>query len=219
MSSGMLDLLTDDKKESGGNVEGVAIAVVTNNNDPQHLGRVKVQYPWREGSPESDWVRVASLASGKERGTLWIPEAKDEVLVAFEKGDIDHPFVLGSLWNGVDKPPDKNEDAENNTKMIKTRSGHELRFFDKKGEEKIEIKTQGGHVLLMDDKSAAAQIEIKDSSGQNKITIKTVGNSLTIESGLSLKIKSQTIDIEAGASMNIKASGTLSIQGALVKIN
>jgi len=217
--SSMLDYQTDEQKEGGGNVEGVAIALVTNNKDPKHLGRVKVKYPWREKEPESDWVRVASLASGKDRGTLWIPEEKDEVLVAFEKGNIDHPYVLGSLWNGVDKPPDDNKDEKNNTKMIKTRSGHELRFFDKDGEEKIQIKTHGGHVLLMDDKVGSAQIELKDSSGKNKITISTAGNTLTIESGLSLKIKSQTIDIEAGASMNIKASGTLSIQGALVKIN
>ena len=216
---GMLDLVQQEDKQENGNVEGVAIAQVTNNKDPQKLGRVKVKYPWRENSPESDWVRVASLAAGKDRGTLWIPEVGDEVLVAFEKGNVDHPIVLGSLWNGVDVPPETNEDGKNDTKLIKTRSGHEVRFFDKPGEEKIEIKTKGGHSLLMDDKTGAAQVELKDSSGQNKITIKTVGNSLTIESGLSLKIKSQTIDIEAGATMNIKASGTLSIQGALVKIN
>jgi uncharacterized protein (DUF2345 family) len=71
----------------------------------------------------------------------------------------------------------------------------------------------------MDDKSGSAQIQIKDSAGQNKITIDSTGSSVTIESALSLKIKSQTIDIEAGASMNIKASGTISIQGALVRIN
>jgi uncharacterized protein involved in type VI secretion and phage assembly len=162
---------------------------------------------------------VAVLAAGKDRGTVWIPEVGDEVLVAFEKGSIEHPFVLGALFNGKDVPPEKNDDGNNDTKLIKTRSGHQVKFFDKAGEEKIEIKTKGGHVLLMDDKAGSAKVEIKDSSGQNKITIDTTGNSLTIESGLSLKIKSQSIDIEAGASMNIKASGTLSIQGALVRIN
>lgn len=217
MSIGMVELDEEKKEDSG--IQGVALAEVTNNKDPKKLGRVKVKYRWREGAPESDWARVASLAGGKDRGTLWLPEVQDEVLVAFEKGDIEHPYVLGGLWNGVDVPPEKNEDGKNDTKLIKTRSGHQVKFFDKPTEEMIEIKTQGGHVLLMDDKAGGAQIEIKDSSGQNKITIKTVGNSLTIESGLSLKIKSQTIDIEAGASMNIKASGTISIQGALVKIN
>jgi uncharacterized protein involved in type VI secretion and phage assembly len=215
----MLELLQDEEKKEDNGIQGVALAEVTNNKDPKKLGRVKVKYRWREDTPESDWARVASLAGGKDRGTLWLPEVQDEVLVAFEKGDIDHPYVLGGLWNGVDVPPEKNEDGNNDTKMIKTRCGHQVKFFDKAGEEQIEIKTQGGHVLLMDDKAGSAQVEIKDSSGQNKITIDTVANSITIESGLSLKIKSQTIDIEAGASMNIKASGTISIQGALVRIN
>lgn len=217
--NGLLDLLQDDEKKENGTVAGVANAIVTNNKDPKGWGRVKVKYPWREDLQESEWVRVAALAAGKDRGTLWIPEKDDEVLVGFDKGDVNHPFVLGSLWNGADVPPEKNEDGENNTKLIRTRSGHQVKFFDKQGQESVEIKTQGGHVLLMDDKTGAAQVQIKDSSGQNQITIKTVGNSITIESGLSLKIKSQTIDIEAGASMNIKASGTLSIQGALVRIN
>ena len=215
----LLDVFQDEEKKEGGTVEGVAIAIVTNNQDPQNLGRVKVKYPWREGSPESEWVRVAALAAGQDRGSLWVPEVQDEVLVAFDKGNIDHPFVLGGLWNGQDKPPAKNEDGKNNTKLMKTRSGHELRFFDKEAEEFIEVKTHGGHIFRLDDKAGDAHMEIKDSSGSNKITIKTVGNSIEIESGLTLKIKSQTIDIEAGASMSIKASGTLTIQGALVKIN
>jgi uncharacterized protein involved in type VI secretion and phage assembly len=214
-----LDLINEPDKAENGNVEGVANAIVTNNADPNNWGRVKVKYIWREGQPESDWARLVALAAGKDRGTLWRPEVGDEVLVAFEKGDIEHPFVLGALWNGTDTPAEDNADGENNTKLIKTRSGHQVKFFDKQGQESIEIKTQGGHVLLMDDKAGSAQIEIKDSSGSNKFTINTTGNSITIESGLSLKIKSQSIDIEAGASMSLKASGTLTLQGALVKIN
>jgi len=214
-----LDLINEPDKAESGTVEGVANAIVTNNQDPNNWGRVKVKYPWREGQPESDWARLVALAGGKNRGTLWRPEVDDEVLVAFDKGDIDHPFVLGGLWNGSDTPPEGNDDGENNTKMIRTRSGHQVKFFDKQGQESVEIKTQGGHVLLMDDTAGSAQIEIKDSSGSNKLTINTTGNSITIESGLSLKIKSQSIDIEAGASLSIKASGTLTLQGALVKIN
>ena len=147
-----------------------------------------------------------------------MPEVDDEVLVAFDKGDIEHPYIIGSVWNGKDTPPEGNSDGENNTKLIRSRCGHQVKFFDKQGQESLEIKTQGGHTLLMDDSAGSAQIVIKDNSG-NQIVIKSQQNSLTIESGLSLKIKSQQIDIEAGASMNIKATGTLSIQGALVRIN
>jgi uncharacterized protein involved in type VI secretion and phage assembly len=214
----LLDLLQSEDQQEGSRVQGVALGLVTNNQDPDGMGRVKVKYPWRENSPESFWARIAVLAAGKDRGTTWIPEVGDEVLVGFDKGNIEHPYVLGSLWNGKDAPPETNSDGENNTKLIKSRCGHTIKFFEKQGQESFEIKTQGGHVLLMDDTSGSAQIVIKDSSG-NKIEIQSAQNSLTIESGLSLKIKSQQIDIEAGASMNIKASGTLTIQGALVRIN
>jgi uncharacterized protein involved in type VI secretion and phage assembly len=215
----LMDMVQDEEKIEDTTIQGVALAEVTNNKDPRKWGRVKVKYPWRENSPESDWARVAALAGGKDRGTLWLPEVGDEVLVAFDKGDIDHPFVLGGLWNGVDVPPETNDDGQNDTKLIRTRSGHDIRFFDKPGQESITIQTQGGHSLFMDDTAGGALIELRDSSGQNMITIDTVANSITIESALSLRIRSQTIDIEAGASMNIKATGTISIQGALVRIN
>lgn len=215
----LLGMLQGEEKKESGTVEGVAIGLVTNNQDPEKMGRVKVKYPWQEGAQESYWARLAVLAAGKDRGTLWIPEVGDEVLLGFDKGSIEHPFVLGSLWNGKDVPPETNADGENNTKLYKSRSGHQIKFFDKQGQESVEIKTKGGHVLLMDDTTGSAQVQIKDSSGQNQITIQTSGNSMTIESGLSLKIKSQSIDIEAGASMSIKASGSLTIQGALVRIN
>ena len=214
----LLELLNSEDQQESSRIQGVALGVVTNNQDPDGLGRVKVKYPWREDSPESFWARVAVLAAGKNRGTTWIPEVNDEVLVAFDKGNIEHPYVLGSLWNGQDTPPEKNADGKNDTKLIRSRCGHQIKFFEKQGQESFEIKTNGGHVLLMDDTAGSAQIVIKDNSG-NKIEIKSAQNSLTIESGLSLKIKSQQIDIEAGASMNIKASGTLTIQGALVRIN
>ena len=215
----LLDLLQDEDKQESGRIQGVATGLVTNNQDPEALGRVKVKYPWREGSQESYWARIAVLAAGNDRGTLWLPEVGDEVLLAFEKGDIEHPFVIGALWNGKDKPPETNADGENNTKKIRSRSGHQITMIDKTGEESLEVKTKGGHTILLDDKAGSAKVEIKDSSGSNKIVIETTQNSLTIESGLSLKIKSQKIDIEAGASMTIKASGTLTIQGALVRIN
>lgn len=215
----LLDMLQDEDNLESGRMQGVALGLVTNNQDPEAMGRVKVQYPWREGSQESHWARIAVLAAGKDRGTLWLPEVGDEVLLAFDKGDIEHPYVLGSLWNGSDVPPETNADGNNDTKLIRTRCGHQVKFFEKQGQESIEIKTQGGHVFLMDDKTGSAQIQIKDSAGSNQITIKTSENSVTIESGLSLKLKSQKIDIEAGASMTIKSSGTLTIQGALVKIN
>jgi uncharacterized protein involved in type VI secretion and phage assembly len=214
----LLDLLQDETKQENGTVNGVAIGTVSNNQDPDGLGRVKVKYPWREDGQESDWTRIAVLAAGKDRGTVWLPEVGDEVLLAFDKGNVEHPYVLGSLFNGKDVPPEKNDDGKNDIKLIKTRSGHKVTFSEKQGQESVKIESQGGRVILLDDTAGSGQIVIDDGSG-NKFTLQTAQNSLTIETGLSLKLKSQSIEIEAGASMTLKASGTLTIQGALVKIN
>lgn len=215
----LLDVLQPDEKQENGNVVGVAVGIVTNNQDPEKMGRVKVRYPWREDSQESFWARIAVLAAGQNRGTVWLPEVDDEVLLAFDRGNIEHPYVLGASWNGQDGPPEANADGQNDTKMMRTRCGHKVTFFDKQGQESIKIETPGGRQIFLDDTSGSGKILIDDGSGQNKITIDTTQNSLAIESGMSLKIKSQKIDIEAGASMTIKATGTLTIQGALVKIN
>jgi uncharacterized protein involved in type VI secretion and phage assembly len=214
----VLDLLRMDQAESG-RVDGVALGLVTNNNDPDGLGRVKLKYPWREDGQDSFWARIAVTMAGNDRGTFFLPEVGDEVLVAFDKGDIQHPYVIGALWNGKDKPPADNADGENNTRRIRSRSGHQITLFDKAGKETLEVATQGGHTILMDDTAGSARIAIKDSAGSNTITIDSAKNTITIESGMSLKLKSQSVDIEAGASMNIKASGTITIQGALVRIN
>ena len=217
----MLDLIQSTEEEVGGKIKGVAVGIVTDNKDPDGMGRVKVRFPWRESQGDSFWARTAVLMAGKDRGSFFLPEVEDEVLVAFEKEDIHHPYIVGALWNGQDNPPEKNSDGKNNIRKIRSRSGHVIIFNDdsESKKEKIEIHTNGGHEIVLDDSLGAEKILIKDKSGSNSIQIDSTKNSVTIESGLSLKIKSQKIDIEAGAAMTLKASGTLTIQGALVRIN
>lgn len=213
------DILQTESDEERGQVKGAAIGIVTNNQDSEGLGRVKVRYPWMEGSQESFWARMAVPMAGNDRGTYFLPEVGDEVLLAFDRGDVRHPFMIGGLWNGRDSPPETNDDGENNVRKIRSRSGHEVILNDKASSEQVEIKTQGGHQVLLDDSSGQEKIVIKDRSGSNLITIDSAQNSMTIESGLKLTIKSTKIDIEASAAMKIKAGGTLTLQGALVKIN
>jgi uncharacterized protein involved in type VI secretion and phage assembly len=216
----ILDALRRDEREVG-RVYGVAAGIVTNNQDPDELGRVKVKFPWLSDDNESDWIRIATLMAGRDRGSFFLPEVDDEVLVAFEHGDINRPFVIGALWNGVDRPPETNSDGRNNIRKIRSRSGHEIIFDDNgaAGQEKVEIHTNGGHKIVLDDSVSQEKIEIVDKSGSNKVSIDSMQNAISIESGLQLKIKSQIIEIEAGAMMTLKAGATLTIQGALVKIN
>src|SRR6266851_1915075 len=117
-------------KESGAghdsNRYGVEVGIVTNVKDPQKLGRIKVQLPRLPGGPESDWARVAQPAAGAGRGFYWLPEVGDEVLIAFELGQANRPYVIGTLWNGKDKPMAGAYADDNTTRMIQTKSGTKI---------------------------------------------------------------------------------------------
>jgi len=219
----LIDLLTDEDEERARTkrINGIVTGIVTNNRDEEGLGRIKVKFPWLSEENETDWAKVMSFMAGKERGGFFLPEVGDEVLVAFEHGDINYPYVIGALWNNEDNPPETNSDGKNNIRKIRSRSGHEIVFNDDdtSKQEKIEIHTKGGHKILLDDSAGQEKIEIIDKTGSNKMTIDSVQNSISIESAMQLKIKAQVIEIEAGATMTIKAGAVLNIQGALVKIN
>jgi uncharacterized protein involved in type VI secretion and phage assembly len=216
----ILDELRGHEREVG-RVFGVAAGIVANNHDPDGLGRVKVKYPWLSDDNESDWVRIATLMAGPERGSFFLPEVGDEVLCAFEHGDINRPLVIGALWNGVDKPPEKNSNGRNNIRKIRSRSGHEIIFNDDNAaqQEKVEIRTNAGHKIVLDDSLGQEKIEITDKTGSNSVIIDSVQNNVTISSSLQLKIKASIIEIEADSMLTIKAGAILTLQGSLVKIN
>lgn len=194
---------------------GVTIAVVTNNQDPDKLGRVKVRFPWLSDEDESHWARVLSPMAGKERGFYFLPEVDDEVLVAFEHGLVEFPYILGALWNGQDKPPEANDDGKNNKRTIKSRSGHVIRLDDTNGEEKIEIidRSQKNSIIIStkDNKitiTADADITIQSNNGKLKL------------SGKGVEITSQAeVKVEASQNMDLKASSQLNIKGGMVNIN
>lgn len=201
--------------------DGVAAAIVTNNKDPDGLGRVKIKFPWLSDQNETDWVRIATLMAGGGRGSFFLPEVGDEVLVAFQHGDINHPFVIGALWNGAAKPPESNSDGQNNLRVIRSRSGHQIIFNDDSTakQEKVEIKTNSGHQIVLDDSAGQEKIEIKDKTGSNSIVIDSVQNSMTIKSVLQLKISAAVVEIEGTTSLSLKSNAILTVQGLPVKIN
>lgn len=200
-------------RESDGYVQGLAVAIVTQNKDDSGLARVRVRLSWQAEGEESYWARLAMPMAGGKRGTYFLPEIGDEVLVGFERGDMSHPYIIGALWNGKQLPPDTNDDGKNDRRLIRSRSGHQL-LFDDGDPPRVELNLQDGKHLLLDDKG----IKVEDGQG-NTITIETSSGAVTIESKGQLKLKSQSISIEAGASMEIKATGTLTLKGAVIQIN
>lgn len=203
----------ETEHEAGGYVKGVAVALVTQNNDDEKLCRVKVRYPWHDKPRESYWARLATPMAGKDRGLVLIPEVGDEVLVAFEREDLRFPYVLGALWNGQDKPPLANDDGKNDKRILKSRKKHYL-LFDDGASGVVELAHEKGRKIVFDDNGFFVQ----DEKG-NVVKVDSNSGAMTIEAKGQLNIKAATITIEATGTLELKASATLTIRGALVNIN
>jgi uncharacterized protein involved in type VI secretion and phage assembly len=204
-----------DPREADQRIYGVVVGIVTNNKDPDNLGRVRVQFPWLSDSEESNWARVATPMAGAGRGLYVLPEVNDEVLVAFEQGLADMPYVIGSLWNGKDAPPETNDDGHNDVRVLKSRSGHLIRLDDKQGEEKIEIIDKGGkNKVVIDTKTNAITIE-----AQKDITVKAASGKLAFEAQTIEMKANGSIRIEGTQGVDVKSSGQTNIKGALVNLN
>ena len=201
--------------DSHGRCYGVVVGVVTNNEDPEGMHRVKVRLPWLSAQDESNWARMVTFMAGKDRGAYFLPEVDDEVLVAFEHGSLEHPYVIGALWNGKDTPPESNSDGQNDNRTIKSRSGHVIRLCD----------SAGGEV-----------IEIIDGTGNNRIRVQSQSNQISIEAQSDILIKSQTgkvqiqamgiellsstdVKISAQTTLDASATAVVNIKGAMVKLN
>ena len=130
-------------------MNGVVAAVVVNRDDPDNLGRVEVRYHFQEQGDRSYWARIATLMSGERRGSWFMPEVNDEVLVAFDNGDMQNPYIVGFLWNEQGKPP--NEGIDPNVRRLQTVSGHILEFDDRPGQQKITLTTRSGYAITIND--------------------------------------------------------------------
>ena len=169
--------------ESGGYVKGVAIALVTQNKDPDGLCRVKVRYPWNSAPRESYWARLAMPMAGKDRGTVFLPEVGDEVLVAFEREDVRFPYVIGSLWNGKELPPERNKDGKNDTRMIKSRKGHTITFVDGDQNYALRIELSDGKTLAL----TKDDVTLEDAKG-NKLVFTSNSGAVTLEAAATLTL-------------------------------
>jgi phage protein D/phage baseplate assembly protein gpV len=230
---------------------GVVVAIVTDNKDPEDMGRVKVKYPWmpKDNGQEltSDWARVVNLWAGKEYGSFALPEVNDEVLVAFEHGDMDFPYVVGGLYNGKDKPKFPAAEQVKSGKVSKrgfwTRAKHRLVFTDEQGDgQGIELSTgDDNYYIKLDQKEKKITVECKESGAVMEmkagkditieaggdITFKTKGKftveaqgAIAVESkggGLNLKAAMKA-EMEGQSGVGVKSSGMAEVKGATVSL-
>lgn len=200
-------------REAGGAVAGVGVGIVQANDDPDGLGRVRLKLPWRADNFVTDWARIAMPMGGKERGSYFLPEVGDEVLVGFDRDDIRFPYVLGSLWSATDKPPESNSNKNNDIRLIKSRKGHILRFDDAAAKGVITIELNDGKKIEIDDDG----IRITDK--QNSIEIASNSGEIAISATSKLSLKAPQIAIEATASLELKGGPSLSASATQVRIN
>ena len=202
----------------GGAYAGVVVGVVTNNRPQsgQMQGQVKVKFPWLADS-ESTWARLAAPMAGAGRGFFFLPEVNDEVLVAFEQGDINRPYVIGCLWNGRDAPPGTAQSVVDSAGKVNQRI----------------LKSRLGHTITIDDSADAPSISVVDRTGKNFVKIESQTNKLTakvdgdmlLEARGTVTIKGQTVDVQAlsdlklkGVTSNLEGTSTLTAKGATTSV-
>ncbi len=182
---------------------GVYPAVVRDVQDPLGQGRVQVDFPWLAPADVSTapvWARLATMMAGADRGSWFIPEPGDEVLVAFFGGDPSRPVVIGALWNGEDQPPET-MDANNNLRSITSRAGHRVLLDDTPGAAKVEVETAGGHRLTLDD-GGGGSVTMKHSNGVT-LRMDAAGN----------------VELTANARVTVTAPAQLSVSAAMVQVD
>jgi uncharacterized protein involved in type VI secretion and phage assembly len=198
----------------------MVIGLVTNNNDPEGMGRVRVKYPSLSDNEESDWARVLSHNQGNARGIYMLPQPDDEVVVAFENGDPRRPLVIGALFNGKNKP---------GSEMLPDKKGGLTVLSDDRAyvhsKEDMTFKSDKG-LMIEVTKDSDTKIKGSSKSKTDSAVEMKAGTSYALEAGSSMTIKGATISVESqgslklkGATVEIESQGPATLKGAMVDIN
>jgi uncharacterized protein involved in type VI secretion and phage assembly len=181
----------------GGRWYGCYPALVSDVRDPDGQGRVKLTLPW---SPDTGsgryeaWARLATMMGGNNRGSWFVPDVNDEVLVVFEGGDTRRPYVVGGLWNGTDAPPQTMDGGGNNDlKVLRSRNGVKITLDDASGQEKLICETPGGQKITL--KDGPGVVEVVDSNG-NSVKMESAG--ITVTASAKVTINASQVAVSAG---------------------
>lgn len=183
---------------------GFFTAVVIDNVDSNNSGRIKVRIPGVGASGQQGyetWARMATLMAGNDRGTWFIPDVNDEVLVAFKSGTVRQAYVIGGLWSKTNSPPEKMS-TSNNKKLLRSRNGVKITLDDQSGQESFIVETPGGQKITL--KDGPGSIEITDSNG-NSVKLETSGISVNASAKVTInasqvEVNSSMVSVNAGMS-------------------
>ena len=221
MHDGLVDTVAQPEQTSDKRIYGITLAQVIDNVDRELGGRVKVQAKW---SNLSIWARVAPPMAGANYGMYFIPQNGDEVLVAFNQGDTVDAYIIGSVWNGVDRPPTLNPTDAITKRIIKTPQGHEL-IFDDSAQSITIISSTKQEVTVGPSK---VEITTRDETGENTTATVSINGSgdISVEAERSIALKApkitidgDTVEITSNVSMTINGGQLCDLKAGLVKIN
>ncbi len=206
------------------------VAVVKENNDPDQLGRIRVQFKWQTGEEMTPWIRQSTNHASGDRGIYFVPEIGDEVYIDFEQGNPDRPYMTGAKYHSNTKP--EFFDPDNNLKSIKTRSGHTILLNDQAGGETITIKDRNGNQILIDTEGNNMTITALETMtlnaknlminvGENMTTsvgenmTASVGKNITENAGENIAASAgQNISQKAGANIDVNAQSSVSVSAS-----
>lgn len=199
----LIEQLAADRRPGEQRIYGVAVAEVISNLDVTGGAKVQLRLPWLPGY--EPWARVAAVSAGSSRGVFFIPQVGDEVLVAFNQGDVREPYVVGGLWNGQDSPPSDAPTDAITKRLVKTPAGHTIELDDL--EQSVTVETSTGQKVAL----TVDAIELTTAGGTATVKLGTAG-SVEITASLDLSIKAPSISIQ-GTSVDVKAGGSASLDG------
>ncbi len=217
----IFDDIFENKIMQSNTILGITTGTVKEIYDNKFPGMIKVEFFMTDGTINvSDWIRVVVPYGGKNKGMYFLPDIGDEVVIAFEHGNIEKPYVLGCLWNNKDTIPDDTVKEDNTIKKLRTRGGHEVIFDDTENKSKIKISTPKKSEILIDDENSAITITSKGDKGEDVINLDSKNGVINIKAQKKIKLDtgSSTIDIDgSGKKIEIK-SDTISLDGKTIKI-
>lgn len=202
---------------STGPIAGVVVAQVTNNDDPDKLGRVKLKFPWLSDTYESDWTRMTQFGAGPDSGAVFMPEVNDEVLVAFEFGDVRRPVVVGALYNGKDKPR-LGDGLFDNGKVkrrgVVSRKGHRFVLFDDPG--------KSGIALITSD--SAIKVSLNETKQEIHVVCKgkvriEAQDDVSIKSDKKVTIEGDQLEMTGKSGVKLSSNSSVQVSGKPIKHN
>ncbi|MDI5970972.1 VgrG-related protein [Streptomyces sp. SL13] len=212
----------------GARMPGLAVGVVTDIREPGGADRgwVRLRFPWLDDDYVSDWARTVQWG-GTKGGGVFGPEVNDEVLVGFEQGSLDSPYVLGGLYNGVDHPSAHDvrlvgDGGTANRRSLVCRSGHRLELLEDSGPGRAGVRLASGDGRLevrLDHGGGSISLTVLDAAGGQVGAVQLSRSGITLDAGTgTVRLKGTNVELDAAVGTVSVNAGTVTLDGGVLNL-